>query len=32
MLFMASVIKRHHFPSSDCEYELQGIWKEVVVA
>ena len=32
MLCMTPVIKWHHFPSSDCEYELQGIWEDVVVA
>ena len=29
---MAAVIKWRHFQSSDCEYDLQGIWKEMVVA
>lgn len=32
MLFKAAVIKWHHIPSGDFEYELQGMWEEVVVA
>jgi hypothetical protein len=31
MLFIAAVIKWRHFSSSNCEYEFQGMWEEVVV-